>query len=187
MKRSPLLFDMYVEYAVHRVLRQFGQYQESAPASTLPDDQAGASGYDDLALNFDWLQSLQLQDELAGMHLGGAPPPWTQEGAGTQPGGSQLAGVSSGPQPGASQLPGASGAAQQSLKGSQLSSASGGPQQSPGGSQLLGASGGQPGSSHYVAGSTAAVETPQTTGDARRRQIHPPDPLTYCNAHIFSS
>jgi hypothetical protein len=29
MSRSPLLFDMYVEeYAVHRVLRQFGRYQE---------------------------------------------------------------------------------------------------------------------------------------------------------------
>jgi hypothetical protein len=28
MTRSPLLFDMYVEeYAVHRVLRQFGRYQ----------------------------------------------------------------------------------------------------------------------------------------------------------------
>jgi hypothetical protein len=28
MTRSPLLFDMYVEeYAVHRVLRQFGHYQ----------------------------------------------------------------------------------------------------------------------------------------------------------------
>jgi hypothetical protein len=29
MTRSPLLFDMYVEeYVVHRVLRQFGRYQE---------------------------------------------------------------------------------------------------------------------------------------------------------------
>jgi hypothetical protein len=29
MTRSSLLFDMYVEeYAVHRVLRQFGRYQE---------------------------------------------------------------------------------------------------------------------------------------------------------------
>jgi hypothetical protein len=29
MTRSPLLFDMYVEeYAVHRILRQFGRYQE---------------------------------------------------------------------------------------------------------------------------------------------------------------
>jgi hypothetical protein len=29
MMRSSLLFDMYVEeYAVHRVLRQFGRYQE---------------------------------------------------------------------------------------------------------------------------------------------------------------
>jgi hypothetical protein len=29
MTRSPLLFDMYVvEYAVHRVLRQFGRYHE---------------------------------------------------------------------------------------------------------------------------------------------------------------
>jgi hypothetical protein len=54
-----------------------------------------------------------------------------------------------------------------------------GAQQSPGGSQLPGASGGQPSSSHEVAGSTAAVETPQATGDARRRQIHPPNPLMY--------
>jgi hypothetical protein len=38
---------------------------------------------------------------------------------------------------------------------------------------------GQPGSSHEVVGSTAAVETPQATGDARRRQIRPPDPLMY--------
>ena len=30
MTRMPLLFDMYVEeYAVHRVMRQFGLYQES--------------------------------------------------------------------------------------------------------------------------------------------------------------
>jgi hypothetical protein len=79
----------------------------------------------------------------------------------------------------ASQLPGVSGGAQQSPGGSQLPGASGGPQQSPGGSQLPGASGGQPGSPHEVAGSTAAVETPQSMGDARRRQIHPPDPLTY--------
>jgi hypothetical protein len=29
MSRSPLLFDMYVEeYVVHKVLRQFGRYQE---------------------------------------------------------------------------------------------------------------------------------------------------------------
>jgi hypothetical protein len=28
MARSSLLFDMYVEYVVHRVLRQFGRYQE---------------------------------------------------------------------------------------------------------------------------------------------------------------
>jgi hypothetical protein len=29
MARSPLLFDMYMEeYAIHRVLRQFGRYQE---------------------------------------------------------------------------------------------------------------------------------------------------------------
>jgi hypothetical protein len=41
------------------------------------------------------------------------------------------------------------------------------------------ASGGLPGSSHEVAGSTEAVATPQPTGDVRRRQIHPPDPLTY--------
>jgi hypothetical protein len=47
---------------------------------------------------------------------------------------------------------------------------------SPGGSRLPAASGG---SSHEVAGTTAAVETPQAMGDARRRQIHPPDPLMY--------
>jgi hypothetical protein len=30
MMRTPVLFDMYVEeYAIHRVLRQFGLYQES--------------------------------------------------------------------------------------------------------------------------------------------------------------
>jgi hypothetical protein len=74
-----------------------------------------------------------------------------------------LPGATGGPQPGALQLPGASDGAQQS----------------PGGSQLPDASGRQPGSSHEVAGSTAAVETPQATGDARRRQIHPSDPLTY--------
>jgi hypothetical protein len=96
-----------------------------------------------------------------------------------QPGASQLPRVSSGPSPGSSQLPRASGGAQQSPEGSQLPDASGGAQQSPGGSQLPGASGGQPGSSHEVAGSKVAVETPQATGDARRRQIHPPDPLTY--------
>jgi hypothetical protein len=96
-----------------------------------------------LALDFDWLQGLQPQDELTGTQLGGAPTPWTQEGAGTQPGGSQLPGATGGPQPGASQLPGVSG----------------GPHQSPGGSQLPGASGGQPGSSHEVVGSMAAVET----------------------------
>jgi hypothetical protein len=71
--------------------------------------------------------------------------------------------------PGGSQLPSTSGGAQQSPGGSQLPSVSGGAQQSPGGSQLPGASGGQPGSSHEVAGSTAVVETPQVTGDARRR------------------
>jgi hypothetical protein len=60
---------------------------------------------------------------------------------------------------------------------SQLPGASGG--LSPGGSQLPGASGGQPGSSHEVAGSTTTVETLQASGDARRRQIHPPDLLTY--------
>jgi hypothetical protein len=95
----------------------------------------------------------------------------------TQPGGSQLPGATGEAQPGASQLRGVSGGAQPGT--SQLPDASGGAQQSPGGSQLPGASGGQPGSSHEVAGSTAAVVTPQPTGDARRRQIHPPDPLTY--------
>jgi hypothetical protein len=30
MTKTPLVFDMYMEeYAVHRVLRQFGLYQES--------------------------------------------------------------------------------------------------------------------------------------------------------------
>jgi hypothetical protein len=130
-----------------------------------------------LALDFDWLQGLQPQDELAGSRLGGAPPTWTQEGARTQPGGSQLPGATGEAQPGASQLPGASGGP--SPGGSLLPGASGGAHQSPGGSQLPSASGGQPGSSHKVARSAAAVETPQATGDARCRQIHPPDPLTY--------
>jgi hypothetical protein len=56
----------------------------------------------------------------------------------------------------------------------------------PGGSQLPGASsgshpspGGLPGSSHEVAGSAAAMATPQAIADARRQQIHPCDPLTY--------
>jgi hypothetical protein len=102
-----------------------------------------------LAFDFDFLQVLQSQDELTGSQLGGAPPTCTQEGVGTQPGGSQLLG------------------------------ASGGAQQSPGGSQLLGASGGLPGSSHEVAGSAAAMAAPQSTGDGRRRPIHPRDPLTY--------
>jgi hypothetical protein len=115
--------------------------------------------------------------------LGGAPPTWTQEGAGTQPGGSQLPGATDEAQPGVSQLPGASGGpssggsqltgasggAQQSPGGSQLPGASGGAQQSPRGLQLPGASGGQPDSSHEVARSTTTVETPQVTGDARRR------------------
>jgi hypothetical protein len=147
-----------------------------------------------LALDFDSLQGLQSQDELAGSQLGGAPPTWTQEGAGTQPGGSQLPGAtggaqprasqlpsaSGGAQPRASQLPGASGRLQSSPGGAQLPGASSRAQQSPEGSQLpAGASGGQPGSSHEVVGWTAAVATPQPTCDARRRQIHPPDPLTY--------
>jgi hypothetical protein len=65
------------------------------------------------------------------------------------------------------------------LRRLKLPGASGGAHRSPGGSQLPGASGGQPGSPHEVAGSTTAVATPQPTSDARRRQIHPPDPLTY--------
>jgi hypothetical protein len=96
-----------------------------------------------------------------------------------QPGGSQLPRATGGAQPGASQLPGASGGPQSSPGGSQLPGTSGGALQSLGGSQLAGTSGGLPGSSHEVAGSTAAVATPQPTGDARRRQIHPPDLLTY--------
>jgi hypothetical protein len=111
--------------------------------------------------------------------LGGAPPTCTQEGAGTQPGGSQLAGATGGAQPGASQLPGSSGGPQSYPRCSQLPGASGEAQPSPGGLQLPGASGGQPGSSHEVAGSTTAVATPQPTGDGRRRQMHPRDPLTY--------
>jgi hypothetical protein len=55
-------------------------------------------------------------------------------------------------------------------EGSQLPGASGGAQPSPGG---------LPGSSQEVAGSAAAMATPQSTVDARRRQIHPRDPLTY--------
>jgi hypothetical protein len=96
---------------------------------------------------------------------------------GPQHGVSQLPGASGGPSPGGSQLLGASGGP--SLGGSQLLGESGRAQQSPRGSQLPGAGGGQPGSSHKVAGSTAAVETPQTTSDARRWQIHPPDLLMY--------
>jgi hypothetical protein len=40
-------------------------------------DQAGVSGsgFDDLVI--DWLQGLQLPDELAGSQLGGAPPTCT--------------------------------------------------------------------------------------------------------------
>jgi hypothetical protein len=42
-------------------------------------DQAGGlgSGFDDLGFDFDFLQSLQSQDELGGSQLGGAPPTWT--------------------------------------------------------------------------------------------------------------
>jgi hypothetical protein len=129
------------------------------PDSTLGDQ----AGFDNLGIEFDWLQGLQSLDELAGSQLGGAPPTCTQEGAGTQLGGSQLQGEAGGVQPGGSQLPGTSGGALQS----------------PGGSQLASASRGLPGASHEVAGSTTAVATPQPTGDAKRRQIHPPDPLTY--------
>jgi hypothetical protein len=86
-------------------------------------------------LAFDFLHSLQTQDELGWSQLGGAPSTWTQEGVGTQPGGLQLPGASSGMQPGGSQLPGAGGGAQPSL-------------------------GGLPGSSHDVAGSAAAMGTP---------------------------
>jgi hypothetical protein len=54
------------------------------PHSTLGDQaRASGSGFDDLALDFDLLQGLQSQDELAGSQLGGAPPTWIQEGAGT--------------------------------------------------------------------------------------------------------
>jgi hypothetical protein len=80
-----------------------------------------------------------------------------------------LLGATGGAEPRASQLPGTSGGTLSSPGGSQLPGASGGAQQSPVGSQLPGASGGQSGSSHEVAGSTAAVATPQPTGDARRR------------------
>jgi hypothetical protein len=125
------------------------------------------SGFDDVAI--DWLQGLQSPNELAGSQLGGVPPTWTQEGARTQPGGSQLPRATGGAQPEASQLPGVSGGPQSSLGGSQLPGASSGAQHFPGGSQLPCASGGQPGSSHEVAGSTAVVVTPQPTGDARRR------------------
>jgi hypothetical protein len=69
---------------------------------------------------------------------------WTQEGAETQPGDSQL--------------PGASGGAQPSPGGSQVTGASGGAQPSPGG---------LPGASHEVAGSAAVMATPQPTADAR--------------------
>jgi hypothetical protein len=104
------------------------------PDSTL-EDQAGGSGFNDLDLDFDFLHGLPSQDELGGSQLGGAPPTRIQEGARTQPRGSQLPGTSGGTQPGGSQLPGASG----------------GVQPSPG---VL------PGSSREVAGSAAAMVTP---------------------------
>jgi hypothetical protein len=50
-------------------------------------------------IDFDFLHGAQTQDELKGSQLGGVPPTWTQEGAGTQPGGSQLPGASGGMQP----------------------------------------------------------------------------------------
>jgi hypothetical protein len=37
-------------------------------------DQAGGSGFNELAFDFDFLQGLQLQDELGGSEIGGAPP-----------------------------------------------------------------------------------------------------------------
>jgi hypothetical protein len=52
------------------------------PDSTL-EDQEGGSGFDDLEFDFDFLHSLPSQDELGGSQLGGSPPTWTQEGAGT--------------------------------------------------------------------------------------------------------
>jgi hypothetical protein len=60
------------------------------PDSTLKDQTVG---YVDLNLDdfdFDLLHDVQTQDEFGGSRLGGAPPTWTQEGVGTQPGGSQL-------------------------------------------------------------------------------------------------
>jgi hypothetical protein len=84
---------------------------------------------------------LQSQDELARSQLGGTPPTCTQEAKS-----------------------GWWGAAR-----SLAAAGRGGPQLSPGGSQLPGASGGLPESSHEVAGSAAAMATPQPTGDARHR------------------
>jgi hypothetical protein len=121
--------------------------------STL-EDQAGGSRFDDLDLDFDFLHVLPSPDELRGSQLGGASPTWTQEGAGTQPGGSQLPGARGGTQPGGSQLPGASGGAQPSP-------------------------GRLPGLSHEVAGSAAVMATPQPTVDARCHQIHSRDLLAY--------
>jgi hypothetical protein len=72
--------------------------------STL-EDQAG--GFDDYNLDmFDFLHHVQTQDELRGSHLGGAPPTWSQEGAGTQLGGSQLPDASGGAQPSLGGSPG---------------------------------------------------------------------------------
>jgi hypothetical protein len=101
---------------------------DDTPDSTL-EDQVGGSGVDDL--DFDFLHGLLPQVELGGSQLGGAPPTWTQQGEGAQPGGSQLPGASGGTQLGGSQLPGASGGAQPSP-------------------------GGLPGSSQEVTGSAAA-------------------------------
>jgi hypothetical protein len=54
------------------------------PDSTLGDQaRAFGSGFDDLGIDFDWLQGLRSQDELAGSQLRGTPPTCTQEGAGT--------------------------------------------------------------------------------------------------------
>jgi hypothetical protein len=75
-------------------------YDSSVRTPDLGDQaEALGSGFDDLALDFDWLQGLQPQDELAGSQLGGAPPTWTREGEGTQSGGSQLPGATGEAQP----------------------------------------------------------------------------------------
>jgi hypothetical protein len=67
---------------------------DDTPDSTLEDQMAA---YNDLSLDyFDFLHGVPCtgtQEEHGALQLGGAPPTGTQEGGGTQPGGSQLPGA----------------------------------------------------------------------------------------------